>query len=147
MGKQFENLNCYYGAPMGRHSYGLIQNCEERDIRLFKVELDNGGYDDGGAYWGSRLNFQSLYCAISESGEYRQFIDAKSRSHAALLLRIPPELLKVKLDKIAFGRYSAVKGYFGRAEPGYEISEFGKVLCHVDDYDELCDFAEEKNGH
>lgn len=147
MGKQFEMCDVSRGAPMGRSDYGLIQNCEERDIRLFKVELDSGGYDDGGAYWGSRQYGQPLYCAISQSGEYRHFIDAFSRSHAALLLRIPLDLLKQGLQRISFGRYSAIKCFYGKEEPGYEISEFGKVLKIVEDYDELCDFAEEKNGH
>lgn len=147
MGKQFEMCDVSRGAPMGRSSYGLIQNCEEKDIRLFKVELDSGGYDDGAAYWGIRQYGRSLYCALSESGEYRQFVDASSRFHAALLLRIPLELLKQPCQRRAFGRYSVIKCLYGKAEPGYEISEFGKVLQIVADYDELCDFAEEKRGH
>jgi hypothetical protein len=143
MSKQFSDVNCTYGAPMGRHGHGLIQNCEPRTVRVFAVNLNQGGYDDGGAYWGSRLAGHTLYCA-TDDGDYRQFVDAFSRCHAVLLLGIEQEQLKTGLQRLVFGRYSAHYGYFGKATGGYEIREFGQVLTHLDNWDDLCDFAQQK---
>jgi len=140
---QMPKVNCSHGAPMGRREYGLIQNCERGTVLLFKVELDSGGYDDGGAYWGLRSVGRTLYCA-TDNAEYCRFVDAFSRSHAALLLNIEPEQLKRGLERVAFGRYSAVKGHFGKSQPGYEVCEFGLVLTHVDSWEDLCAFAQEK---
>ena len=47
------------GAPMGRVT--LVANPLAR-CRLFKVRLDSGGYDRGGAYWGGPDN---LYCIFA----------------------------------------------------------------------------------
>lgn len=38
-----------YGAPMGRYNKGVKPNTKIYDCR---VNLDNGGYDQGGVYWG-----------------------------------------------------------------------------------------------
>lgn len=140
MGKQFTDLSGNYGAPMGRAEFGTPEQCEMRSVRLFAVSLDMGGYDDGGAYWGCGL---TLYCATDDC-DYRQFTRAKSRAHAALLLDLDPGYLKVGLTRVAWGRYSATEGYFGRAAPGFEITEFGKVVAYADDWSELCTFAQSK---
>lgn len=82
---QMSKISCKYGAPMGRRSYG---DAPKGRIRLYEVRLDRGGYDDGGAYWGTG---NRLYCAEGESvdGEgYRRFARAKNRTHAALRLRL-----------------------------------------------------------
>lgn len=47
---QLPRLNCQYGAPMGRLESRETPVCK---VRLFRVRLDAGGYDDGGAYWGT----------------------------------------------------------------------------------------------
>lgn len=88
--KQFTDVNSQYGAPMGRRDF-IGDTGAPYKFRLFKVRLDSGGYDDGGAYWGLG---EPLYCADSEPmadefGEYmgsdaRHFIRAKSREHAKL---------------------------------------------------------------
>ena len=80
MGKQFSNVNSSYGAPMGRSESPL--GCT--GVRVFRVNLDSGGYDDGGAYWGTG---QSLYCATCAEGG-RQFIRADSRVAAVAALGI-----------------------------------------------------------
>ncbi len=56
---QFPKVNSTYGAPMGRREYGT----PETPARLFKVNLDSGAYDDGGAYWGHDI---PLYCLSTE---------------------------------------------------------------------------------
>ena len=88
MARQFEKVDCSRGAPMGRASWGSPQY--KRNVRLFKVRLDSGGYDDGGAYWGSP---GTLYCA-AEGEAYRAFVRAKSRVEAADELGITEFLRK-----------------------------------------------------
>lgn len=78
MPRQFEKVNCSRGAPMGRHRYGYAPDAGGK-IRLFRVRLDAGGYDDGGAYWGIG---EPLYCACDQGGEYREFTRAASRRAA-----------------------------------------------------------------
>lgn len=91
MGKQFSDVNCHYGAPMGRGEYGQMPE-EKRSVRVFKVRLDRGGYDDGGAYWGHSSG-EFLYCAQGVSSEYRQFMRAGTRLEAIAKLEIPCETL------------------------------------------------------
>lgn len=56
-------VSCKYGAPMGRSSHRtftdksgqtflLDVNENAKPFRLMRCPLDNGGYDQGGAYWG-----------------------------------------------------------------------------------------------
>jgi hypothetical protein len=63
-----------------------------RSVRVFRVRLDAGGYDDGGAYWGLSRG-DALYCARCDEGG-RRFVRARSRFHALQLLEIPAETLK-----------------------------------------------------
>lgn len=90
MGKQFSEVSSRYGAPMGRRADGFLETEVSRFVRLFRVRLDSGGYDDGGAYWGLG---EPLWCAEDDDGN-RQFIRASSRERAALLLDIPSRALK-----------------------------------------------------
>lgn len=77
--KQFPPSDCKYGAPMGRPSFGQ----PTYPTRLFRVNIDSGGYDDGGNYWGIG---QPLYMASGE--DYQAFQRANSRGEAAELLKI-----------------------------------------------------------
>lgn len=61
MAKQFPDVSWRYGAPMGRRDYRGDPDAPYR-FRVFRVRLDAGGYDDGGAYWGTG---QPLYCAVA----------------------------------------------------------------------------------
>lgn len=90
MAKQFENVNTSRGAPMGRAANPYLETGIARSVRLFRVRLDGGGYDDGGAYWG---HSQQLWCAIDCDGN-RQFTRANSRAAAAVELDIPNVALK-----------------------------------------------------
>jgi hypothetical protein len=91
MPRQFTNVSSIYGAPMGRSTSPL--DCAPRSVRLFRVRLDSGGYDDGGAYWGLGA---PLWCAVCDAGG-RRFTRAKSRADAACILEIEPDSLKVKV--------------------------------------------------
>lgn len=64
---------------MGRAGYGVAP---ARKVRVFKVHLDSGGYDDGGAYWGINQRGESLYC-ILDRDFFRRFTRASSRADAA----------------------------------------------------------------
>ncbi len=79
MSRQFPIVNSTYGAPMGRHERPL-----GFPVRLFKVRLDSGGYDDGGAYWGCG---EPIYCAQCPDGG-QQFTRADSRLQAVVNLQI-----------------------------------------------------------
>lgn len=94
MAKQFSDVSSRYGAPMGRQADGFIETDLARFVRLYRVRLDSGGYDDGGAYWGLG---EPLWCAEDEDGN-RQFTRASSRNRAALILGIPDKALKRSLD-------------------------------------------------
>lgn len=48
-----------YGAPMGRHSTG--KRPAGKKVFDCRVALDTGGYDKGGAYWGTPDNLRVSY--------------------------------------------------------------------------------------
>ena len=98
---QFNKVDVSGGAPMGRKSFGAIPE-ESKSVSLFKVDLDNGGYDDGGAYWG--LSGASLYCARSDDGAYQGFTWANSRLEAAIQLKLPNRVLQAspKMQALRF---------------------------------------------
>ena len=62
--KQFENVICKYGAPMGRTE---VLNDFSGKIRCFKVKFVDGDYDDGSTYWGGYPS-PTLYCATKQKG-------------------------------------------------------------------------------
>lgn len=91
MGKQFADVNCSRGAPMGRPVY-LGDRRAPYKFRIFRVRPCGGGdYDDGGAYWGD-LWGSPLYCCVAPAvwdeerqtdwPEVREFVRARSRDYA-----------------------------------------------------------------
>jgi hypothetical protein len=90
---QFPDVSSRYGAPMGRPEVRTPEPIADRSIAVFRVKLDWGGYDDGGAYWGAG---QPIYCARSDSGSFRRFIRASSRAAAIQAMGLEPRLLKRK---------------------------------------------------
>ncbi len=121
---QLPAVNCKYGAPMGRASYGLIQNCEDRTVRLFRLNIDQGGYDDGGAYWGLG---EPIYVATNDA-EYFETVRASNRHHAALLLNIEQAQLKNGVSNPHWLRWSTARVWNGNPKPVWELREFGKPL-------------------
>lgn len=96
MGKQFAGIPT---TSMGRREYH-DRPTTPRSIELFQVKLDDGGYDDGGAYWGKG---QPLFCARAHENadsDYREFTRANSRDDAADKLRIPDKLLSRGRTKV-----------------------------------------------
>lgn len=72
-------VSCKYGAPMGRGHSTLAGS----KTRLARVRLDSGGYDPGGAYWGTG---QPLFVAWDEEGG-EVYLRASSRETAKAQLR------------------------------------------------------------
>lgn len=116
--KQFPTVATGYGASMGRHEFG-IPSLEDK-CRLFKMRLNSGGYDDGGAYWGSRQYGESLFCLECKDGGIRRFYTAKNRKIAfAMALEQFPELVLINGYNLPDGRYSTDKEYYGKALDKY----------------------------
>lgn len=78
-------VSCRYGAPMGRHTGNPDPDAQGR-FQLRKVNLDSGGYDSGGAYWG---HGQQLYWYCSGDGTAEGFLrlDPARRSALAATMR------------------------------------------------------------
>ena len=91
---KLSSVSCQYGAPMGRSEYGRAEACLDSTVFLFKVSIDSGGYDSGGAYWG--VGGPQLYCAADGAGNYRRFVRADSRQEAMGKLGLKCNQLKSK---------------------------------------------------
>jgi hypothetical protein len=79
---KLEKVSGKLGAPMGRTKPHHLQDDGLR-VHLCRVRLDNGGYDQGGAYWGLG---QLLYHAYTDT-ETGTFFRARSRDAAKAIVR------------------------------------------------------------
>lgn len=82
---ELPQLNCTYGAPMGRREYREIPADMQVKFYLQYVPFVDGAYDRGGAYWGCPANLYTAYACIEMEGEQletRLFIRANSRDDA-----------------------------------------------------------------
>ena len=102
--KQFPDVSARYGAPMGRHCVGDLDH-SRRSVRLFKVRLNSGGYDDGGAYWGHGGSDGPVWAAIDKGGDM-QTVRAWSRESAAFILGIPNAALAKRLNPAELDEYA-----------------------------------------
>lgn len=73
-----KKVSSKYGAPMGRRDKILGDPVQ---LHLQRVPLINGGYDQGGAYWGGG---KPLYCAWN--AYFCVFRRAHDRAHAKVLI-------------------------------------------------------------
>ncbi len=87
---QFQKVNGRYGAPMGRRNTGNAP--VDKTVRVFRVRLNAGGYDDGGAYWG---HGGAIYCA-TDGADYFATVRADSRLRSIVDLDLPASCLKTK---------------------------------------------------
>lgn len=94
---KFKNAVSKWGASMGRNNYGKLDVALK--VRVFKVRIDSGGYDNGWAYWGLGL---PLYCAIAldmsddiclPATDARNFVRARNRKEAIQLFGLKNEQL------------------------------------------------------
>ena len=58
--KIITKVNCKYGSPMGRNSYGE-KPIDKTRVYDCKIPLYDGAYDKGGAYWGLPANLRVSY--------------------------------------------------------------------------------------
>jgi len=74
------------GSQMGRRNVLPENRSEPCNLRLMRLRLVDGAYDQWGAYWGSPAN---VYCAWGEAGEVsaRVFVRAVSRVEAKAKVR------------------------------------------------------------
>lgn len=75
---QFPIVSGKYGAPMGRWTGS--EEYKGTPCRVFRVKLDTGGYDQGGAYFGGETFPRKLYCAQGDG--LQLFTREHSRSAA-----------------------------------------------------------------
>ena len=71
---------------------------QPKSIRVFRVPINQGGYDRSGEYWGIGM---PLYCATDYAydGDYKGYTRARSRDEAIENLGLPIECLIVKPRK------------------------------------------------
>jgi len=75
-----------YGAQMGRRSDPPMDYTGER-LRLRRVPLNSGGYDPGGAYWGTG---GPLWCAWSDGFEFYTRASSREGAKAGLAGYVKP---------------------------------------------------------
>lgn len=79
------DVNCKYGAPMGRRSHNDYTVTEDAaPFRLVRCPLDSGGYDRGGAYWGTPSN---LYYYEGPLTDISGYVRGNTREHAKIEVR------------------------------------------------------------
>jgi hypothetical protein len=89
------DVNCKYGAPMGRPSHDtftdkqgrtfqMIVNDDAKPFRLIRCPLDSGGYDRGGAYWGLG---EPLYYYEGPLSDISGYVRGASREKAKVAVR------------------------------------------------------------
>jgi len=71
-------VSAKYGAPHGRMSANLDH---DGPWKADKVELDEGGYDKGGCYWGLRSEDKSIFAVQDGMGNIA-FVDAANAKSA-----------------------------------------------------------------
>ena len=93
--KIITKVDCKYGSPMGRGSYGEPNG---KQVYISQVQLDEG-YDNGGAYWGNPNN---LYVEYTEDLEYIFFFrEGEATMTGKSYIPKPIYTLRPKLCKFA----------------------------------------------
>lgn len=102
---QFTNVSAKFGAPMGRRA--ILDN-PEATVTVFKVNMVDGDYDDGGAYWGAGNENESLYCARGDG--FMDFTRAKNAIEARANFEVDYPTIKFDRDDNEIVN-AFVKGY------------------------------------
>lgn len=74
------DLDCRYGAPMGRHG---IHHSESTKLHLVRLPFVDGCYDRGGAYWGAPAD---VWAYGTDDGETLSYLRAKNRAEAKAIV-------------------------------------------------------------
>lgn len=85
----------YRGADMGRRNFcQVVESGARLKLHLQRLQLDSGGYDKGGAYWGHP---NDIFVAWSEDPRVFMTIRATSRAKAKASFESSPLILNAKL--------------------------------------------------
>lgn len=102
--QQLSEVSFRRGAPMGRSGFG---EPDAKRIRLVRMQVIDGDYDAGGAYWGFGRGTDPIYIACDaqlgqalDDGEYFATVRARSRNHAVCLLSLDPAQLAKPMDRL-----------------------------------------------
>ena len=95
MSRQMSVVDCRYGAPMGRGEADHAQKRPDGALTLFRVDLDNGGYDNGGVYWGLG---EPLYCCTYDC-YFEVYTRARDRAEAFDKIRVRFPSFDLKLAR------------------------------------------------
>lgn len=81
------NVSSKYGAPMGRGGESLAKFLREYaglgKLSLVRIPINSGGYDNGGAYWGTGAQLWRAAFVTSDGCEtVETFFRAPSREAA-----------------------------------------------------------------
>ena len=152
------DVSSRYGAPMGRDTNMTLPITEK--VTIFKVVLDSGGYDSGGAYWGTPNN---VYCIVA--GHFRTYHRAKTRQEVEqYVLKVQPGVMFTKeFDFYAFFQgYLSCAAWSGPMEDEAKGRTFDEDSFTVDDkkaaekeckdfveanLEDLANLDEEQSGH
>ncbi len=93
MKPKLDNASSRYGAAMGRRNRyppeeDGFKKTDPIKLRLQRLDMVDGGYDAGGAYFG-RGSAKSgwMYCAFSDDNTVQVFVRAATRYEAKRLVR------------------------------------------------------------
>lgn len=76
----FPPVNCRYGAPMGRHGDSTANLVGVKRLHA-RRQGGGGGYDRGGAYWGSPSNVWGVWARVGND-VVCTYVRAHSRTDA-----------------------------------------------------------------
>lgn len=112
----FGDVSGRYGAPMGRHDIGQMP---EGKLYAFAAKCVSGGYDEGGAYWGTGGR-EGWVHAVTDGHSFRRYVRAHKRSDAlAEVLASLPDDATWHGPQMPDGRYSVAGP--GRAADGHSV--------------------------
>lgn len=80
-GMRLSHVGSHRGAPMGRRDHNIDRTAVPQLV-VHICPLDEGGYDEGGAYWGVRQQGVFLWRAVDEEMGVELYFDASSRASA-----------------------------------------------------------------
>ena len=83
----FPAVSCRYGAPMGRHGDNPANLVGVRRLHA-RRQGGSGGYDRGGAYWGTPSNVWGVWAWL-DGQPVVTYVRAHSRAHAIEQVRGP----------------------------------------------------------
>jgi len=88
---KLERVSAKYGAQMGRNNKLPENHNEIIKLRLEKMNMIDGDYDNGGVYWGGGTVFGKMYVAYNGENDVQVFVRGRNRQEAkeAVIIHLP----------------------------------------------------------